>query len=439
MSHKFKINDVDYEFEFKLSNPDGQQIEFTKSAILGMNISESMFDPFLDGSISIANPYDFIENEYFIRGDGRDEFRIMFKEADKDPKIDHVFIVTDEEDAGNVNSRAENIKTFTLVSKDSVAFSEKFPYSKSYTGKVGDILKDIFIEILGEDKVDGDNWESGDFQIENYTPPSVFRYMDVIRYFMRIFYAKDGDLYVKGIINLDRNTNKYRLDLISKIYSDNKKNLIESFAVADLVNEIGVDNPNNPNIDSAMAKHIGTLRNLGYSTPQYGWTTDFFINALVIGYNNVLGKHVIKKLDFEKVRQRWASKFVKQFKSLGGEPKEFAVKNNTTKRKFIKFHLPWDINHAVNIVEAEMHNFLTFQNLQLTFSNLGVVSRTSGKFIDIFSPKKNGQVLKSDEKLLGRWLITHIDHNFTRNFYSNTIFCTKTYIGPNAKIKEDIE
>jgi hypothetical protein len=62
----FKINDIDYECEFKLSNPDNQEISFTKSAVRGMTIIDNIFDPFLSGSITLANPFDFMENEYFI-------------------------------------------------------------------------------------------------------------------------------------------------------------------------------------------------------------------------------------------------------------------------------------------------------------------------------------------------------------------------------------
>jgi hypothetical protein len=61
MAEVFKINDIEYECEFKLSNPDSQEITFTKSAIRAMTLIDNIFEPFMSGSITVANPFDFVE------------------------------------------------------------------------------------------------------------------------------------------------------------------------------------------------------------------------------------------------------------------------------------------------------------------------------------------------------------------------------------------
>lgn len=441
MEETFKINDVEYQCEFKLSNPDNQEVSFTKSAIRGMTLIDNIFEPFMSGEISIANPYDFIENDYFLRGDGRDEFLIKFKPKSSNfehEEFEHTFVIVDDSDTANPIVRSENIKTFSLLAKEAVAFMDMIPYSKSYSGKIGEILYNIFKEVLGEDLVDKDNWEFGDFTI-SYTPPATFRYMDLIRYFLRLYYAKDDDIYVKGFVNYNEVVKKYQLVLLSKIFKDNKKYEMEAFALGDLVAEIGFDNINNPPSGPPVGEYIGSLRNVGCSTPLYAWTTDFFLNSLVIGYNSTLGQQQIKKLDFEEVRKKWEKKFVTPFKSKGGKPKFFAIKNNSTDKRFKRYKFPYSVEDGVKMVEAEMHNALTFYNLQLSFANIGNAARTSGKFIDIFSPKKNGPLLKSDEKILGRWLVTEMRHVFFAELYTNQVFASKTYIGPQSNIKEDVE
>lgn len=445
MAKTFKINDIDFECEFKLSNPDKQEVSFTKSAVRGMTLIDNIFEPFMSGTISIANPFDFVENEYFLRGDGRDEFLIKFKPVDpkfkKDIGFEHTFVVIDDSDTVNPMTRAENFKTFTLIAKEAISFMDMVPYGKIYSGKVGDSLKEIFKEVLGDDMVDEENWESGDFEMDYY-PPATFRYMDLIRYFLRLFYAKDDEIYVKGFVSYDNESKKYRLDLLSKIYKDNKEHEMEAFAMGDLVSDIAFDNPNNPPSGPEVGKYIGGLRSLGYSTPLYAVTTDYFINSLVIGYDKILGQQKIKKVDFEDIKEKWTKKFVDVFKATSGKVKPFAVKNNSTDKRFKRYKFPYPVEDAVRIVEAEIHNALTFYNLQLSFTNVGNTVRQSGKFIDIFTGKKledPNKALKSDEKILGRWYVTEVRHVFFADLYNNQIFATKTYIGPKAEIKEDVE
>lgn len=443
MAEIFKINDIEFECEFKLKNSDDQEVTYTKSAIRGMVIIDNVFEPFMNGNISVANPFDHMEREFFIRGDGRDKFLIKFKPKKElfkpgEEQFEHTFVVVDDTDVGNPLARSENYKILNLLSIDAVPFIDKIPYGKIYTGKVGKILKDIFIEMLGEDRVSSDIWQEGDFEL-TYSPPATFRYMDMIRYLLRIYYAKDGDMYVKGFINLDKKTNKYQLELLSKIFKDNKNYEMEAFAVGDLISQVGFNNPNNPVGGTPTSEYASALKNFGYSMPLYNWNSDYIINSLVIGYDKMLGQQKIRKLDLEEVRKKWKDKFVDSFKAKQGKPKESLVKNKSTDKRFKRYKFPYPVEDGVKIVESEIHNNLTFLNLQLNFTNIGGTHRSSGKFIDIFTPKKGDQDFKSHQKILGRWYVTEIRHIFSGEIYTNAIYATKTYIGPNAKIKDDVE
>jgi hypothetical protein len=99
--------------------------------------------------------------------------------------------------------------------------------------------------------------------------------------------------------------------------------------------------------------------------------------------------------------------------------------------------LPYPIGDSVKLVESEIYNALTFYNLQATFTNIGDTRRSMGKFIDIFKTKD--QTFKSDEKILGRWLVTQVKHTFFGDLYQNELTCCKTYVGPESKINMEAD
>ena len=441
MEKVFKINGIDYQCEFKLKNSDGQEIYFTKSSIRGMTLIDNIFEPFCEGNISIANPFDYIEKDYFFRGDGRDELTIKFKldkPEGKNIPYEMTYIITEDGNMSNLNVRSENIKTFKLVAKDSLPFTDKSPNGKTFTGKTGRILKDIFKELLGESKVDENEWEDGDFVV-NFTPPSTYRYSDVIHTLMQLFYVKDEDIHTKAFINYNMESGKYEMKKLSKIFKENKDNLLEAFAIGDLTSVTQI-NPNNPPPDAEVGVYIGPLKNFAYSTPFYNWSNDYFLNYIAYGYDDVLGSYDSKVLRFDDVKKQWTKKFVDVFSSISGKPKPYVIRNKTVDEKFRRIRMPYQLTDTSKLVEAEMMNTFTFTNLQCFFATIGSTNRQSGKFIDVYSMRYDEKdKLKSDEKILGRWLVTEIQHVFFGDTYSNRIFGTKTYIGPHAKYGEYAE
>lgn len=440
MANTFKINDIDYDCEFILTNPDDQKITFTKSAFRGMVIDDEIFNPFTAGTVSIANPFDTMEDDYFFRGDGRDELQIKFQPTDNEEvdAFDMTFIVIDSEDHVNPNVRSENIKTLSLIEVNALPFLEKIPYGKKYTGLVGDLIKEIIVELLGEELVDDEDWTSGDFFIE-YTPPLSFRYIDLLYYLLQHFYTKEGSLNVKSLLMFDASSAKYKFQAITKIFEKNKDLTNEAFSLTQIIptEGAGTDNVNNPPDNNPTELFTGQLRNLGYSTPFHTINNNNFINSLVHAYDPILGKKQIAKIEIEDLRDRWAEKFVDSFSALGGKVKPSCVLNNGTSQKFKSYKLPYQLKDNVGLVESEMVNALTFYNLQVSFLNVGNTDRRSGTFIDIFSA--SDEPVKSDEKIIGRWFVTALRHRFFADLYTNEFLCCKTYVGPENNVKEDVE
>jgi hypothetical protein len=425
MAEIFKINDIDYSCEFKLKNSDGKELNLTKSAIKGMSLVYDFFDPFTSGTVSIANPYDLLEHNLLFNGDGGDEFKFeIFPKERPREKITEEFILIEEANDVNPTVRSENIRTYSLVDKKSLPFMEKVPYNKAFTGKTGKILKEIFKELLGEDMI-GDEWEDGDFSM-TYMPPIYHRYMDVVNYMIRHYYVKDGDVYIKAFINFE--DGKFTMKKLSKLFEKNKDNTIEAFILGDLTGKTRTDNPSNPPPDAEVGEYFGALKNIAYSTPLYNWNSEITLNSLVHGYDPMLGVHNIRKLTLKDVKDRWEKKFVKPFSYVGGAGEPFVMTNKETNQKFKHYRMAYPIEDTVKLVEAEMCNVLTFYNMQCSFSNMGSTIRNCGKFVDVV---KTSEIKSdSDRKLLGRWFVTKVRHNFLADTYTNDIFCCKTHIGP---------
>jgi hypothetical protein len=446
MANLIKINDVLHEYEYVFTNSDGFEKYLTSSSVKNITLVDNIFNPFMRGSVSVANPFELFEDGFQLRGDGRDKFRMTLKTLVGNPsrggsdsiEFSESFILLKEENTGDMDVRSENIKSFKIISDDYLPFMDTIPYGRKYQGKVGDIIRDIFIELLGEKRIDFERWESGDFEIE-YIPPSSFRYVDLIYHLLKFFYGKDGELYVKAIIQRDSITRRYSMQFISRLFVTNSQLVADVFTCADLFNErAGAGNSNNPNLSDSFSvlAYSSGIKNFAYDTPLYEWNNDFFINYIVHGYDPSLGVHSMRILRLEDIEPKWVSKFVNFFPTLGGRPKPFLVKNNNTARKFRQYRTPYTIEDNVKMVESEIYNILTFYNLNCTFSNMGFLTRTAGKFVDIV---KIGDVeIESDQKMFGRWFITQIKHVFTNDSYSNFFACCKTYVGPLNKINQNV-
>lgn len=425
MAETFKINDIEYSCEFILKTSDDKEIKLTKSAVKGWSLTQDFFNPFVYGNISIANPYDLLEHEILFNGDGGDTLSFeMYPIESPDEKLKEEFILMAESNDVNPLVRSENIRSFALMDKKALPFMETVPHGKRFSGMIGNIIKEIFKELLGDDIV-SDEWEDGDFTI-SYMPPVYHRYIDVINYLIRHYYVKDGELYVKSFIVYDGGT--FSMRKLTEIFENNKKNVMEAFILGDMTGKTRTDNPNNPPPESEVGEYFGGLKNIAYSTPLYNWNSEITLNSIVHGYDPMLGIHKMRKITLKDVKEKWKKKFVDSFSYVGGEGEPFVMENDNTSRKFRQYRTAYTVEQSVKMVEAEMCNILTFYNMQCSFSNVGSTFRKHGKFIDVV--KTSEIVSDSDRKILGRWFVTKINHKFLADTYTNDIYCCKTHIGP---------
>ena len=444
MANIYPINGAPYECEFKLKDDKGEvKADFTKSAVKVLDISENFLEPFTNGIIVINNPYDFIEDNLLARGDGRDKFSLSLKAKDAtspNAKLQYDFVLNEENNSVAKIDRAGNYKAYSLLDENYFKLNEKIPYGKRYRGSIGDIIKSILKEVISEDIVDEENFEPGDNVIdifpEHIIPSDSFRYTDLIKYLLQINYKKEKGLNVRLFLKFDRVNKKYTLKTLSKIFEENKDNVIEGFAANDLVDKIN-SNKNNPPPDADVNPYLTQLPQTNLTTPMLNYSNEFFMNYKAIGFDQILGEHNIQEKRIKDIKKLWVKNFVDVFKCEGGKPKPFLPLNKQKKENLFRtISTPFSVEKSANIAEAEMSSNLIFYNLCLSINVLGDTKRDAGKFIDIYRTAKQ---VNSDKKLLGRWLVTKNRHRFFGDTYNNYIECVKTYVGPDANIDDDID
>ena len=476
----YKINNAEFEAKFLLETSGARQgefgppdpgqggdksiINFSKSAVRGMDIEENFLEPFTNGNIYINNPLDFIEDGGLIRGDGGDTFTIEFYDKSegeptngfaavaREKKLKYEFVIGSEVNSASQTDRLNNFKIYSLIDKNYHLLNARIPFGKRYRGKVGDIIKSILVEVLGEDKVtDCLMWDSGDMVIdtlpEHILPPSTFRYSDLIKYLLKLNYKKVGKTYVKLFLNWCRTCEKYQYLPLSDYFEFAAAEPEELFMANDLIDKVE-NNPNNPATAPGVTPvnvYNSPLQNSDLSTPMLTYTNAYLTNMLVSDYDPTLGEHKINVLRIKDIKEEWKKLFVDKFKYSSGKAQPWVILNDIkTSEVFRGIGFPFAGDRAKKMAEAELTTNMTFFNLQLNFSSLGNVAREPGKGIDIAASRpqqeETGVDHRSDAKLLGTWFITKVRHEFNSakvDGYTNIMQCIKPHIGPGVRVPLD--
>lgn len=434
-----KLNGVTYKYKYKVYNNTGE-FNISDSALISLVFIENLFDPFADGSITVANPDNIIESTFLYRGDGSDKLELLLERSDTKDKIGGIFTIIGETNLVNDGTPTKNKKTFIFCDETEQLLRQKFPYGRGYSGKAGDILKHILekefkFDITGE-------FEPGDFVLSNTDPfmPSInYRYLDLIYYLLQYYYFKDGDTPVKGILQKTRD-GKYSFKTLSKdFFENNEKLLTEVFHSGSLIGskDIGKDSQDNPKTPSDANYNL-TINNptsISFDSISTDDSNQYFMNSLVISYDDVLGDHYIDELRVKDVRKIWEKKFVEPFKMKYGKPKKYLpMTKEKLEGEFKTYRLPYSREQNVGVITANMINDFIFRNSQITLTVNGDIKRQPGTFIDIAKLKDDKN--KGDAKLLGRWLVTGVDHIKLGSTYRNIIKAVKTFAGPTYQEKD---
>jgi len=490
-NHIFPINGSDFLCKFILKGSSSLVstkpgidsigvLDFSKSAIVSMDIKDSLFEPFTSGTITVNNPFDFIDDNVKLSGNGEDLLEVTLLDIagrdkeDNEPQpnlaypeqefrretkaLKYKFVVLEENNNTSKTDRSNNFKTYSLVDQSYFKLNQKIPYGKRYNGLVGDIIQQILEEFNFE--INTDKWEPGSHRIDVFPeyiiPPSTFRYSDLIKYLLRIYYYEDGTagIPVQGFLKQERTKDideigKFTLQPLTKIYEDNKKLVVEAFGVQDLSDSgTGEQNPNNPEGGNSVPvnKFTNQLKNTNLTSPLTRFADEFFINYTVDSVDPETGGHykdIIRFEGEEQIKENWIKTFVECFECIGGKPiPNFSFDQKTTE-KFKPYRMPFTHEKVRNLAIAQLVSNLIFLNLNLNFDNIGDTNRRAGTFIDVFRtsyrPEKGKKLGLTDPKLLGRWLVCQVRHRFVKDKYQTIVQCVKSCIGPDDFMQKQIK
>lgn len=492
-SFKFKLNGSDFFCYFLLSGnedapaPDaftGQTVEegilLTKSSIVSLDIHENFFTPEIEGSITINNPYNYIEDELITNIDTGENFlHIEFLdyetykngENSQENSLKYSFVLQDESNSISKTDRSNNFKTYSLIDKNFHRLNKesepgaRYPSSNKSDVPIGDIIKDdIFKKVFdNENIVDNEfftpgshliNGNDGAFpnNIEYITPGLHWRYSDALKYLLRFNYSitQSQTLPVQPFLQYNRDTEKYTYLPLDYYFINNESLTIEAMGVGDLQGEdLGGENSNNPvskgkNDENPVPfnTYQGMLHNTNLTSPFTTYTNEYFHDYIVKSSNNMLGSEESEVIELVDVVDDWKTLFIDRFRCVGGPPEPYIPFYKDKNRPIKPFSLPnYKFNDCKNLVTAQMVSNLTFFNLQLTLDVPGDTFRRPGKFLDVFKPGKqdSGNNAVSDAKLLGKWFITSVHHRFFKDKYQNVMICVKPYVGPEKHIDASLD
>jgi len=431
-----KYNGQKYKFKLELRNEKGK-LKLNPVSIRAFSINENFFEPFADAVITISNPYNYLEgkDDWFMRGDGTDILEYEFEPEKQGKqakgarkKIKYEFVVKDEHNDTADDTPAKNSKMYILIDKDKFLMQKKFPTHKKYTGFIGDILKKILEEEL---ELDVGEFESGEIFLCDYIPPSHFRYIDLVYYLLRYYCYKDGDLFVKGFLQRDEE-GKYNLKPLSKEYFAKNNQLVSDVVHTGDTANSKQHNPNNPQSKEPFKLYTNNVASITVVSPATYYTNSFYMNNLVVSYDRQLGTSTMREVRLKDVKEKWKEKFVDEFKLVGGKPKEhILLEKEKIDREFRIVRLPFNIEESEKIVTADLVNSLTFYNLEINVNVIGAVDVYPGSFIDVVKNKDDKTV--ADKRLLGRYLVTNVQHIKLETTYRMEIHCIKTFAGPGFK------
>jgi hypothetical protein len=486
--YKFKINGGEYYCRFVITDAENAKdafstgtvnkgglntIDLTKSAIVSLDIHECFFEPHVKGSITLNNPFDYVENNHFSKGVGNDYLHMelldyqVYKEGNQkvvgsaepqgvryaEERLIYSFVITAEDNSVSKSDRSNNFKTYQLVDKNWYKLDKKVPEDVYFPENneptpIGDVIKDILKNLLGDDVIDEENWVSGNHILAqpigkdleaspgSIHPAQHWKYSDVIKYLLKFNYSKvSDDLSVQTILQYNRNTEQYTLIPLDLYFKNNDKYVIEGFGIGDLTpadaRQAYTGVKGNPKDKGTVPvnKYTGMVNNTDLTTPFTQYTNQFFVDYILDSNNTTTGTPIKSIVRVSSVLEAWKEEFIDHFELVGGKPTPFLELTTDRTANLSKSYSFPQFKHEdlLNLLKAQMASNFTFYNLELNLDNIGDTGRKPGRFVDVFRPSQD-TVSGSDAKLLGRWLVTSVHHRFMKDQYHTILQCIKPYV-----------
>ena len=282
------------------------------------------------------------------------------------------------------------------------------------------------------------NWDTGssDSYLQ-YTSPANSNALEDIEYVFSCLKGSDGS---PCFLTLDRHDveggKQFSLIPLSQYFNNAQKNQIERLFIQD-----GVDNASSPPYvpRAPVGYNVDPSTFVNFQSPLASRITSYEFVPMTTADDFALNNSVIHSFDFSKgefniefAGNKATDLYTNIKKYTGGlfgynKSKQLLLNINQTKQKGLSFINKFVAkNFRPRQMEgvAMMYKFLLL-NQTISFTAGGLTFRAPGNFVFIDRDTSTDEKNPFDDKALGQWLITKINHVFTKNYYINNVIAVK--------------
>lgn len=472
------ISDNKYKFKAILFNTDGDMVKINYSAISELRIIDRIASFNCEGHIVFNNDLNALEsfdsfgptfngepsknfNSYSFRGDGRDFLMLSiqpFIDTDEPPSdrsaiaLNYLFSVYDyEELTYNNNTKQKKLYLtdyvhFLLKEKNSYFSTGK--YSKGVSNEersmyTGDAIKALLESVFNDYgiKIKTSRWDRGDTKIF-YSSPAQFKAIDDLYYLLDNHVSDSSNQNSPAL--LTRHNDIWSLipvvDLFKNAYNPTNNTSGPGLTEQFIIGKMTADDttPGNKPIRSSTSlfsldlPDYTLVDNFQFSDPS---PTDVMncMNTHIVHNYNVSSK--VFSVDLEQNNlQKNLNIFKQNFVNLQkGSTGRAPFNNIPTNQSYLAQKNVINVfnpnRNSLSRLNSGRNNFLMSSillNSSISFKCRGNVIRSTGTFFSV-SRGDNYPDNKFDNKMIGTYMSTVVEHIFEKGSYNNNLYGVKTY------------
>jgi len=494
------IGDNIYNFHIQLMNADGQSIGIKYTNVVELNITDELVDFATKGHIIINNELDAIESvqsvstdvrglaqqafiPYVFRGDGRDFLLISIEpgtsidsedmfNTTKGVSMTYVFSIIDTQDI-ITEQRDVKLKKLTFCDYTVQILNEKNSYFSTSdinnagrsnlerSAYTGDAIMGLLATTIYKDtniiQKFSTTWDRGSEKIF-YSSPANYKAIDDLYYLLDYHVSSNDTDHSPAILRKDRK-DVWTLTPLSRIFKEayyRGNSTLGDTGGSRLIENFILNKPNSG--DYNVFNTISRTPNTSFfanNLPDYSYIENFE-SAGIAAIDNTHGVITIavhnydiaKKqfsIDLEenninKVFKKYKKNFVQTQRGGLGAPGQNIFLNKTkTENKSVKKVFNPNTTQITRLNSGQNKILLNtvLNNAAIGFKARGSVFREAGKFFTI-QRQDFASDSAFDNKLLGTYLITKVEHVFENGEYSNYIVGVKTYVADKFNNSDEV-
>ena len=465
-----KFNDRIFIYNVSIADAAGSYRTLNSSSVQNLTIEDSIFSPFLLGSMTVNNTTNALEistdsgKSIDFSGNNHDLIIVDIQQAVTDNVsndynnetarelfgLNTAFSINELNDPDEVTSRTTNIMNFRDVYFQYMIENSASISSAEIAGKTnssvslidmnnsersvqtGVLMRELIVKAFGTEAgkiIDAENFDLGSTKIFKTSNFNANAFQD-LRSISRLHQSET----VKDpcILSLDRYTKKFRNIPYSKLFNGQRDEPTKY--VLETVKLTNGQAANNTSEQFTGGRGLDGLCNIiDYKiSPING--NDFACNLrnLMFSTNVAADKNSFSGFSgnsLQDIYKFFSSTYVEPFQNLHSNISpavdfDKISSNSTLRPKIVPDNKP--ISYSLCARNYALLNLLTTSGDNIIFSVMGSLHRRSGMFIDVIS-ESNIADNKLSQKIIGRWLITKVSHVFTGSRYFNVIEAVKTY------------